>query len=64
MEQVELKNISKIYGSAKTNEVRALDNISFSIPNGQFVVILGASSKTECRIAFESNYFDEIYSYL
>ena len=43
MEQVELKNISKIYGSAKTNEVRALDNISFSIPNGQFVVILGAS---------------------
>lgn len=27
------------------------------------VVILGASSKTECRIAFESNYFDEIYYY-
>ena len=25
------------------------------------VVILGASNKTECRIALESNYFDEIY---
>ncbi|MCQ3035402.1 MAG: ABC transporter ATP-binding protein [Bacilli bacterium] len=43
MEQVELRNISKIYGSAKTNEVRALDNVSFAIPAGQFVVILGAS---------------------
>ena len=43
MEQVTLKNISKVYGSAKTNEVRALDNVSFSIPEGQFVVILGAS---------------------
>lgn len=28
------------------------------------IVILGASSKTECRIALESNYFDEIYYYL
>lgn len=27
------------------------------------IVILGASSKTECRIALESNYFDEIYYY-
>lgn len=43
MEQVELRNISKIYGSAKTNEVRALDDVSFAIPEGQFVVILGAS---------------------
>ena len=25
------------------------------------VLILGASNKTECRIAMESNYFDEIY---
>ena len=25
------------------------------------ILILGASNKTECRIAMESNYFDEIY---
>ena len=28
------------------------------------VLILGASNKTECRIAMESNYFDEIYYFL
>ena len=27
------------------------------------VILLGASNKTECRIALESNYFDEIYFY-
>ena len=27
------------------------------------ILILGASNKTECRIAMESNYFDEIYYY-
>lgn len=27
------------------------------------IIILGASSKTECRIALESNYFDELYYY-
>lgn len=27
------------------------------------IVILGAANKTECRIAMESNYFDEIYYY-
>lgn len=27
------------------------------------ILILGASNKTECRIAMESNYFDEIYLY-
>ena len=28
------------------------------------IVILGASNKAECRIAMESNYFDEIYYFL
>ena len=28
------------------------------------IIILGASNKTECRIAMESNYFDEIYYFL
>ena len=37
-----LQHISKIYNKGK-NEVRALDDISLSIPAGRFVAITGAS---------------------
>lgn len=43
MPQVELCNIYKIYGSDPSNEVKALNNVSFDIEQGQFIVILGAS---------------------
>lgn len=43
MNQVIFKNISKIYNQNSDNEVRALDDVSFEIPQGQLVVILGAS---------------------
>lgn len=43
MNQVELKNISKIYNEGTDHEVKALDNVSFSIRQGEFLVILGAS---------------------
>lgn len=42
MEIVKVENLSKIYGKGDT-EVRALDNVSFSVSEGEFVAIVGAS---------------------
>ena len=42
MEIVKVENLTKIYGKGDT-EVRALDHVSFSIPQGQFVAIVGPS---------------------
>lgn len=42
MEIVKVDNLSKIYGKGDT-EVRALDNVSFSVSEGEFVAIVGAS---------------------
>lgn len=42
MEILKVENLSKIYGKGE-NEVRAVDNISFSIEKGEFVAIVGAS---------------------
>jgi lipoprotein-releasing system ATP-binding protein len=39
---LEVHNLSKIYGSGD-NQVKALDNASFSIEKGQFVLIVGSS---------------------
>lgn len=40
---IEIKNLSKIYNENRSNEVRALDNVSISIDYGEFVCILGQS---------------------
>ncbi|MEG1614415.1 MAG: ABC transporter ATP-binding protein, partial [Oscillospiraceae bacterium] len=37
-----IKNVSKIYNSGE-NEVKALDNVSIEIDNGEFVAIVGQS---------------------
>jgi len=42
MEILKIENLSKTYGKGD-NVVKALDNISFSIPKGQFVAIIGPS---------------------
>lgn len=42
MEILKVKNLSKTYGKGDTM-VKALDNISFSVPKGQFVAIIGPS---------------------
>lgn len=39
---LELNNVSKIYGTGD-NTVKALDNVSFSIEKGEFVLIVGSS---------------------
>ena len=42
MNLLEVRNISKTYGSAET-AVEALKNVSFSVPKGEFVAIVGES---------------------
>ncbi len=42
MDLLEVKNISKIYGSGET-AVKALKNVSFSVPKGEYVAIVGES---------------------
>ena len=42
MEILKVENLSKIYGSGE-GEVRALDGVSFSVPKGQFLAIIGPS---------------------
>lgn len=42
MEIVKVENLSKIYGKGDTKVV-ALDNVSFTVEKGEFLVIIGAS---------------------
>ena len=40
---VEIKKLSKVYKMSNSEAVRALDNISLSVKNGEFVTIMGSS---------------------
>ena len=42
MEILKVENLCKTYGKGE-NQVKAVDNISFSIEKGEFVAIIGAS---------------------
>ena len=42
MEILQVEHLSKIYGQGE-NEVKALDDVSFSVEKGQFVAIIGPS---------------------
>ena len=42
MELLEVEGLCKVYGKGE-NEVRAVDGVSFSVPKGQMVAIVGAS---------------------
>lgn len=42
MELLKVEHLSKVYGTGE-NEVRALDDVSFYIQNGEFVAIIGPS---------------------
>ena len=42
MELLRIEHLTKVYGNGE-NEVRALDDISFSVPKGQFLAIIGPS---------------------
>lgn len=43
MNEIEVKDLSKIYNPRQENEVRALNEVSFSLEEGSFTIILGAS---------------------
>ena len=42
MELLKIENLCKVYGKGE-NEVRAVDNVSFTVPKGQMTAIVGAS---------------------
>ncbi len=42
MELLKIENLCKTYGKGE-NEVKALDNVSFSVPKGQMLAVVGAS---------------------
>lgn len=42
MDIIKVENLTKIYGKGE-NEVRALDNVSFTVKKGEFVAIIGPS---------------------
>ncbi len=42
MNLLEVKNLSKTYGSGETS-VKALKNVSFNVPKGEFVAVVGES---------------------
>lgn len=42
MEILKVENLCKVYGKGE-NEVRALDNVSFSVSKGEFIAIIGPS---------------------
>lgn len=42
MDILKIEHLSKIYGKGE-NQVKAIDDVSFSIPKGQFVAIIGPS---------------------
>jgi putative ABC transport system ATP-binding protein len=42
MEILRVENLSKVYGKGQT-QVKALDNVSFSVEKGEFIAIIGAS---------------------
>ena len=42
MNLLEVKNISKTYGNGET-AVKALKDVSFSVPKGEYVAIVGES---------------------
>ena len=49
MSYIEFRNVSKIYQIGEV-EIKALDNISFEIDKGEFVVVLGASGAGKTTI--------------
>lgn len=55
---IKIENVSKIFHSG-TVEIRAIDNLSFSIPAGQFVTISGKSGSGKSTLLYQMGLLDE-----
>ena len=53
MNKIEVKDLSKIYNPGQENEVRALNEVSFSLEEGSFTIILGASGAGKSTLLSE-----------
>lgn len=40
---IEIKNISKTFSEGSSDKIKALDNVSISIPKGEFLIVIGAN---------------------
>lgn len=54
---IKINNLSKIFKSGDT-EIRAVDNVSFSIPEGQFVSITGMSGSGKSTLLYQLGLLD------
>jgi putative ABC transport system ATP-binding protein len=55
---IEVKNLSKIFKSGDV-ELRAVDSVSFTIPEGQFVSITGRSGSGKSTLLYQLGLLDE-----
>lgn len=55
---IEIKNLSKIFKSGDL-ELRAVDSVSFTIPEGQFVSITGRSGSGKSTLLYQLGLLDE-----
>lgn len=54
---ITIKNISKIFQSGE-DEIRAVDDVSFAIPEGQFVAITGRSGSGKSTLLYQLGLLD------
>ena len=60
MKNIQVEGLTKIYGEGE-NKVVAVNNISFSIEEGEFVVITGASGSRKIHIIIYIGRLRETY---
>ena len=60
MSILKAENLIKIYGQAE-NEVKALDNISLEVEQGEFVAIVGSSGSGKSTLFNLSVFYNQLF---